>query len=216
MKKLLIPKLLNKIDCTDFDVVAEYLLNQTPRAINVINWKKYPYCPEVLFRIMYDDVALYLRFDVKEKYVRAQAAENQSQVCIDSCLELFLSPDGNDEYYNLEINCIGTKLFKYRKLGMEPELANDEMLAEIRCRSSLGNLPFEERIGDHVWNLLVIIPFAAFWKHQIKPASGLKMWGNFYKCGDELSERHYLSWNEIETERPSFHQPRFFGEFEFC
>jgi len=216
MNKLLIPKFLHKIDCADFDAVSDCLQKSTPGAINIINWDKYPYCPKVFFRMMYDDFALYIRFDVEEKYVRAQSVENQSSVCVDSCLELFLSPESNDEYYNLEINCIGTKLFKYRKLGMAPELASDEVLAKIRCRSSLGNLPFEERAGNNVWNMIVIIPFEVYWKHPIKPATGLKMRGNLYKCGDELSELHYLSWNRIETERPSFHQPRFFGEFEFC
>ena len=216
MKKLLIPKLLHKIDTTDLDVVANYLQEQTAQQIDIINWKNYPYCPEVSFRISYDDSAFYIRFDVAEKCVRARAAKNNDPVWLDSCLELFLSPESNDEYYNLEINCIGTKLFKYKNPETEPQLASDEIISKIRCRSSLGNIPFEEKEGEHVWNLVVIIPFAAYWKHQIKPATGLKIRGNLYKCGDELSEPHYVSWNKIDVEYPSFHQPRFFGEFEFC
>ena len=216
MKKLLIPKILHKIDSADFDAVADYLQEQTALQIDVINWEKYPYCPEVLFRMMYDDFAFYIRFDVKEKYVRARATENHGSVYLDSCLELFLSPECNDKYYNLEINCIGAKLFKYRKQGGDPEPASDEIMSMIRCRSSLGNVPFEERTGENIWNMVVIIPFEAYWKHQIKPVSGLKIRGNLYKCGNELSEPHYVSWNKIDTEYPSFHQPHFFGEFEFC
>ena len=215
MNKLLIPKILHHIDCTDFDAVSACLQAQTAQQINLINWEKYPYCPEVFFRMMYNDFALYIRFDVKEKYVRARAVGNHSPVYLDSCVELFLSPECNDEYYNLEINCIGTKLFKYRKFGMNPDPASGEIVSMIRCRSSLGDTPFEEREGENSWNMLVIIPWAAYWKHQIKPASGLKMRGNLYKCGNELSEPHYVSWNKIEVEFPSFHQPHFFGEFVF-
>ena len=214
MNKLLIPKILHNIDCTDFNTVSDYLQNQTPQRINIVNWKKYPYRPEVSFRMMYNDFAFYIRFDVKENYVRARATRNNSQVCLDSCLELFISPENNDEYYNLEMNCIGAKLFKCRKVEMSPELASDEVISTIRCRSSLGNLPFEEKKGEITWNMVVIIPFEAFWKHRIKPVKGLKIRGNLYKCGDELSEPHYLSWNKIDTESPNFHKPRFFGEFE--
>jgi len=212
---LLIPKILHKIDCTDFDAIAEYLQKQTAHPISIINWEKYPYCPDVSFHIMYDDFAFYIRFDVKEKYVRARAIGNHSSVWLDSCVELFLSPDGNDEYYNLEMNCIGTKLFKFRKQGEVAEIASDEIMSKIRCRSSLGSTPFEEIEGNNIWNMVVIIPFAAYWKHRIKPVTGLKIRGNLYKCGNELSEPHYVSWNKIDVESPSFHQPRFFGEFEF-
>ena len=39
-----------------------------------------------------------------------------------------------------------------------------------------------------------------------------KLLGNFYKCGDATEMPHYLSWNPIQTERPDFHRPEFFGE----
>ena len=214
MNKLLIPKIPQNVARADFDAVSDYLQKQPPQPINIINWATYLYRPEVTFRMMYDDFAFYIRFDVKEKHIRARATENNSQVCSDSCLELFLSPENNDEYYNLEINCIGTKLFKCRKEGTHPELASEEVISKIRCRSSLGNLPFEEKKGEFTWNMIVIIPFETYWKHRIKPVTGLKMSGNLYKCGDELSEPHYLSWNKIDTETPSFHKPRFFGGFE--
>ena len=215
MEKIIIPKLLSEIDSSNPDIIGDYLQRQPAQKINVINWDNYPYCPEVFFRIMYDDEAFYFRFDVNEKYIRARAATNNGFVWLDSCLEFFLSPEGNDVYYNLETNCIGTKLLGLRKPGAEPELASDEILSKIRCWSSLGDVPFEERKGEFVWNLIAIIPFSSYWKHPVKPVSGLKMKGNFYKCGDELSEPHYVSWNKINTETPSFHQPCFFGELEF-
>ncbi|MFY9152364.1 MAG: carbohydrate-binding family 9-like protein, partial [Prolixibacteraceae bacterium] len=59
------------------------------------------------------------------------------------------------------------------------------------------------------------IPWEVFYKHELKPVSGKKMRGNFYKCGDGLSVPHFVSWTKIKTEKPSFHEPAFFGGLEF-
>jgi hypothetical protein len=37
---------------------------------------------------------------------------------------------------------------------------------------------------------------------------------NFYKCGDETPEPHFLSWNPIDLPKPNFHVPQFFGQLE--
>jgi hypothetical protein len=47
------------------------------------------------------------------------------------------------------------------------------------------------------------------------PVKGKKMRGNFYKCGDELSVPHFVSWTKINTPNPSFHVPECFGGLEF-
>jgi hypothetical protein len=38
---------------------------------------------------------------------------------------------------------------------------------------------------------------------------------NFYKCGDDTSKRHYLSWNPVKTAKPDFHRPEYFGILNF-
>jgi hypothetical protein len=183
--------------------------------IDVVNWNEFSYRPKVSFQIAYDEDNLYLRYEVKEDCVRARATENNGHVWLDSCVEFFLSPEGDDEYYNLECNCIGTKLLGYRKPGVQPEHASDEIINNIRVCSSLGNEPFEEKTGDFSWFLEMEIPWESFWKYRVSELEGKTMRANFYKCGDELSKPHFLSWNPIHTERPSFHQPRFFGELRF-
>ena len=35
---------------------------------------------------------------------------------------------------------------------------------------------------------------------------------NFYKCGDMTVKKHYAAWNPVFTEKPSYHQPQFFGQ----
>ncbi|MFA5695554.1 MAG: carbohydrate-binding family 9-like protein, partial [Proteiniphilum sp.] len=37
---------------------------------------------------------------------------------------------------------------------------------------------------------------------------------NFYKCGDETAEPHYISWSPIDLPAPDFHAPQFFGLLE--
>ena len=41
--------------------------------------------------------------------------------------------------------------------------------------------------------------------------SGMQLRGNFYKCGNLTEQKHYLSWNAIESDTPNFHKPECFG-----
>jgi hypothetical protein len=38
---------------------------------------------------------------------------------------------------------------------------------------------------------------------------------NFYKCGDETANKHYLSWSPIDLRSPDFHRPEYFGVITF-
>ena len=37
------------------------------------------------------------------------------------------------------------------------------------------------------------------------------MRGNFYKCGNLTTNKHYLAWNHVDSETPNFHVPESFG-----
>ena len=82
-------------------------------------------------------------------------------------------------------------------------------------RASLGGEPFEERRGDNRWTLEAEIPAGAFFAHDFGSLDGLRARANVYKCGDDLSQPHFLSWRPIGTEKPNFHVPEYFGEVEF-
>jgi hypothetical protein len=83
----------------------------------MVNWIEFPYKPDVSVQIAFNENELFLRYQVKEQSVKAEIKESNGWVWTDSCVEFFLSPEGNDEYYNLEMNCIGTILFGFRKKG---------------------------------------------------------------------------------------------------
>ena len=183
--------------------------------LNEVNWAAYPYRPEVSVQIAFNENELFLQYKVREQAVKAKVTENNGRVWTDSCVEFFLSPEGNSDYYNLEMNCIGSTLLGFRKSGAQPVHASNEQIASIRRISSLGNSPFPERKDPTQWQITIAIPWEVFFRHELKPLSGKKMRGNFYKCGDELAVPHFVSWTKIKTPEPAFHVPEFFGGLEF-
>ena len=38
---------------------------------------------------------------------------------------------------------------------------------------------------------------------------------NFYKCGDDTTKPHYISWNPVKSINPDFHRPEHFGILNF-
>lgn len=180
------------------------------------NWKdKFPYSPKVSVRLWHDGANLFLNYEVEEEYVAALAKKDNDDVYKDSCVEFFIAFD-NEGYYNLEANCIGKLLLSHRKgRKIDVKYADDNILSCIQRDSSLGKEPFECRKSNGKWSLKLTIPKSTFFLHDIKNFSELKVKCNIYKCGDNLPQPHFLSWQPIKTENPDFHRPEFFGPIEF-
>ncbi len=179
------------------------------------NWpSEFPYSPNVEFTISHDGDNLKINFTVSEKYTKAEITDNNGEVWTDSCVEFFISFDDKG-YYNFEFTCIGKMLLAFRKTKPEPTYASEQVIASITRKSSLGEENFAERVGDNQWNLEVVIPRTAFFEHDFDTLSGLEPSANVYKCGDNLSEPHFLSWNPIDTPSPNFHVPEFFRAIKF-
>lgn len=183
--------------------------------LDVVNWAAYPYRPEVSFRIAHTGRELLLHYKVKEASVRALAAADNGRVWEDACVEFFVSPQGNDCYYNFECNCAAKLLIQAGVWNERRPLAEPEVLAEVKRWSSLGTEPFAERAGECSWEVTLVIPVGAFFQHALTCLDGRTMKGNFYKCGDKLQTPHFLSWSPIGLERPMFHCPAFFGTLFF-
>lgn len=127
------------------ELISETLdLEIEPLKLDVVNWEDFPYHPEVAVQIGYNEEELFLQYQVSEQSVKAEITKSNGRVWTDSCVEFFLSPEGNDVYYNLEMNCIGTALLGYRKKGDPTIHASEEQIASIRRISSLGSSPFPE------------------------------------------------------------------------
>lgn len=166
------------------------------------------------FAIQNDENNIYLEFKVEESDVKARYKNFNEPVYEDSCVEFFVSFDGQN-YYNLEFNCIGNILGAYGSERNMRKALDDELLENIKTCPSLGFNKIEITNRRTEWTLSVTIPKETFCYDNIKSYSGLKAKGNFYKCGDKLIKPHFLSWNPIHSEQPDFHLPEYFGDLEF-
>ncbi|AHF16070.1 carbohydrate-binding family 9-like protein [Niabella soli] len=194
-----------------------HLLDQAKlpfQAVDVVNWPDYPYCPQVAFRIAYTDKAILIHYKVTESDVRAVATKDNGRVWEDACVEFFIAPEGDSNYYNFEFNCIGRLLLHGGAPGSR-NMASDSILSLVERWTSLGTNAIDEQPGAINWELTAIIPYEAFFLHNIHSMKGKQARGNFYKCGDHLKTPHFLSWSPIHLEKPMFHCPEYFGVLQF-
>jgi len=215
MKKLTIKEIPHKGELGL--ALAEQLLesNAEFQYIETINWTEYPYKPDVKFKIAYCRDNILLKYYVTEENIMAKETKINGDVHTDSCVEFFFSPKKDGAYYNFEFNCIGTVKLGYGKERANRVLTNPEILKQIQIKSSLGNQPFDEKTGGHTWEMMISIPKECLSYDENISLKGLKARANFYKCGDNLSKPHFVTWNAIVTENPDYHQPEYFGQIIF-
>lgn len=192
----------------------EGLLERAEHAISNQNWVKAPEV-NVGFSIRHDGSSIYLFYQVEEPQVRAVNTALNSSVWEDSCVEFFLSLQGDEHYYNFEINAIGTVLGAYGKDRNQRKWLPESLLSNVETLPSLGKQAIESLDERTSWTLKVRIPLEVLCFSDITDLSGVDGHANFYKCGDKLQHPHFLSWKPVILPDPDFHQPRFFGQLSF-
>jgi hypothetical protein len=180
-------------------------------------WLDNGYRPAVDVRLCYSLDFLYVRFDVGERRVRVRHLDFQGPVYKDSCVEFFIDvfPGKRLGYVNFETNAAGTLLAAFgpdrsRRTPLWPE-----DLAGFDIRASVAG-PVDGEHGRDSWTLEYKVPLALFRKlygQEVRP--GLEAAANFYKCGDETEVPHYGAWSRVETAKPDFHRPEYFGAVVF-
>ena len=182
--------------------------------------RKPEHFPRTQAKMAYDERALYVIFRVEDKYVRAVARKHQDRVCSDSCVEFFFctGTDVTDGYFNVEMNCGGTMLFHFQTIPRKGALSIAAAdLREMRVAHSMPRT-VDPEIGKPVtWTVEYDVPFEVLRKHGAfsVPGPGVCWRANFYKCGDETSHPHWLTWAEVDCPKPDFHVPGSFGVLEF-
>ncbi|MGI9552437.1 MAG: carbohydrate-binding family 9-like protein, partial [Aurantibacter sp.] len=201
----------------DLPKVSELLEAQAElHSVDLLNWDKFQYRPQVSFRIAHSNNQIWLKYYVKEKSILAEVTETNGGVSNDSCVEFFFDPQADGNYYNFEFSCIGTTHLAYGPARKERIFVAPEIIEkEIKASSTLGDRPFAENTGEHTWEMTIVIPASSLVHDQGILLKGLSTNANFYKCGDKSAEPHYLSWNPVGTERPDFHRPEYFGRVVF-
>ena len=178
------------------------------------------FLPRTEVKIMYNEENIYGIFKVEDKFIRSVNSEINSPVSNDSCVEFFFTPETDTTlgYFNLEINAGGTPLIRYQKKQNIGKVEFDiEDIKNIQIAHSLPNIVEPEIIVLTTWTVEYQIPIKVLGKYFkiMKPKSGVKWRANFYKCGNNTSNPHYLTWNKVNHPTPNFHMPEFFGEIEF-
>ena len=212
MKQLLIKKADINIKKAEEISHLFYELSIPSIKIDTINWDSYPYCPDASFRIAHNSEAIFLNYHVNESDIKAICDQDNGRVWEDSCVEFFLSFNDNS-YFNIECNCIGKILIGKGAVNTKRSRLPESVLKTVDRWSSLGYSPIEGLSGN--WEVSLIIPKEIFYPELIGSLGKVEAKGNFYKCGDLLKTPHFLSWNPVSTEKPSFHQPDFFGHLKF-
>lgn len=212
MAEITIP-FLNKVQLgTPVHMVSELLSRQQKHYINRAPWPDYAYQPDVAFAIAYGADCIAIQYEVKEQEIKAIYTQPNDPVYKDSCVEFFVSFDEKG-YYNFEFNCLGTCLAAFGANRSERNFLPIDRIQKIKALSHLYRNGEEDKMMQ--WQLTLLLPFGIFIHHSGIDLKNKTARANFYKCGDELTQPHYLCWNNILSPQPNFHLPQFFGEIYF-
>lgn len=162
--------------------------------------------PHVIANVFKDRQFLHVRFQVCEprECYSAEMEKDGGKAWEESCVEIFVeSQESPGEYINFEFTSRG---FCFAAKGRDRHHRREFLPGQYARILRFPKAP--EFSGNVVsWELTVWIPLNLFGvKH---PATG-EIRGNLYKCGDKTRRPHYLSAFPIRTEKPDFHQTRFF------
>ncbi len=195
-------------DAADISYIIEE--TGTRNTIDSLNWEQYPYHPLTTFSMAHSGEYLYVDFFVRCNYLRGFYDKTNSPVEEDSCVAIYLQPEGLDKYYALSFNCIGTIKGEVVRSDGTREMMAPESLAGVMRVCSVGNRPFRELEGLFSWNVAVRIPLELLGV-KVPVVTPVVMKGNFYKCAASTSQSHYLSWCPVHSPQPDFHRPESFG-----
>ena len=158
-------------------------------------------------QLCYDSEHLYVHLSAVESDIRAENTEPLSPVYQDSCLEFFFQPEGADKYCNIEMNPNGCVCMQYGPAKTDRfSLVRDDIVQYFNIRT--------DRTVDG-WEAFYDIPLDYFrYFFPDYEFSGV-LYGNFYKCGNLCTNKHFLAWKPIDLESPDFHRPEYFGTLVF-
>jgi len=210
-KDLYIPYLDGFDDLHTVEAVSTALDGHHRRHIQHAPWAAGEELPQASFAIAYGKDAIYLKYYVTERTLKAEYNQFNDPVFEDSCVEFFIAFDGDANYYNLEFNCIGTCRAQYGKQKTERTFIPASLLKTIQHQTLVKTTVN----GDIEWELTLCIPKKIFKFHPALSLEKSRAKVNFYKCGDGLPQPHFLCWSKIEAQAPEFHLSDFFREITF-
>ncbi len=184
----------------DWSKIEKAVMDETP-------WVK-DYVPVTYAQIVFvKNDGFYIRMTCEEKEPKATYTKWMDPVYNDSCMEFFASFDSaSQNYMNVEVNSLGTALSAYGVKGKRTTVSD-----------ILGYpLVVGAEVKEAEWSILIHLTLGEIEKvFGVKPetfVSGYAFRANFYKCGDKTAVPHYNMWNRVDTPKPSYHEPNYFGK----
>ena len=153
-------------------------------------------------QMVHSDDGITVRLTTNEWPLTITTMELNGRICIDSCMEIFFIPNMDEpDYINLEMNPAAVSLtakgpdrYSREKLDIHGE--------NVKVTSMIN--------AEEGWTVMAFISYDFLLKHYSHV--GKTMRANFYKCGDQAEIVHYSTWNPVETEKPDYHRPEYFGK----
>lgn len=211
-KKLLVPnlskysnekkdlkKLFKKIDYNHIDKYA---------------WEKPDEHRKVRFKMVHNNSNIYLIYDVVEPEMTATYANHNDPIYKDSCVEFFIAFEEDTNYYNFEFNCLGSCLLEWGPDRHRRKLLDTHTIDLIKVETKIKRVT-ENNVTLFHWKIFIKIPLETFKFNTLKSLKNINAKANFYKCGDNLSKPHYITWNPIQADQPDFHLKSYFGDLKF-
>ncbi len=160
--------------------------------------------------LSWSDAGLVVFFDASQKepiILTADPVLDEKTIGLwerDVC-EIFIAPDRNEprRYFEFEVAPTG------EWLDLSIDLTSGERVTDWDYNSGMKAAA---KIEDGRVLMAMKIPWEAFGR---KPKAGDVWLGNIFRCVGEGETRGYLAWQPTMTEKPNFHVPEAFGEFEF-
>lgn len=197
---------------TNIHTISNYMDKLEKYSIEQQPWPAFFTKASASFSIAHTGELLLLKFNVTEAEMRAQVRKINDEVSKDNCVELFIAFNEDDAYYNMEFNCLGSVKVAYGPNRNQRKLLPVAAIEKIKIVTTRDE---NQSQAEFKWSILLIIPKKVFLFTTIDTFKGISCKANFYKCGDDLNPPHYLTWKNMKTDAPDFHQSSYFGELYF-
>jgi hypothetical protein len=214
MKNLFIP-LLNELNVSASMEEVSALLATCPK--NPISYQLWPSSEtncQTNFTIAHNGNALFLKYEVAEDIIKVNTFNTNGAVHKDNCVEFFVSFGQEKGYYNIEFNCVGISLMAHGNSRLNRVFLTEQSIKKVKKHVEIRTAPLNSKT-KYLWDLILIIPIEVFEHSKLKTLNKQVGYGNFFKCGDDLPQTHFYSWNIIDAKTPNFHLPEFFGSLDF-
>lgn len=183
------------------------------------NWNP-SFSPKTEVKLCYNDMHLFVIFRVQDQYLKCLIEKHNGPVWQDACVEFFFTPNSDDpqDYFNIEVNCAGYAYMAYQRISrIDFDLFSTEDIKSTQIAHSIDGQVAQEIEDPMEWVIEYRLPFAMLsrYKEFQNPSKGDTWSANFFKCAENNSHPHWLSWTKITSPQPEFHLPQFMGMLKF-